>query len=44
MHKAIFTVEKAFGVWQSSFIWFLLNSRTLNQLQKTKIMRFWCLG
>jgi len=30
-HNASFTVEKACGVWQSSFICFLLNSRTLNE-------------
>ena len=29
-YKGSFTVEKAFGVWQSSLIWYLLISRTLN--------------
>jgi len=30
MFNGSFTVQKAFGVWQSSLIWFLLNSRTQN--------------
>jgi len=28
-HKASFTVEKAFGIWQS--IWFLLDNRKFNE-------------
>jgi len=30
-YNGSFMVEKAFGFWQSSLIWFLLNSRTLNE-------------
>jgi len=29
MYNSCFTAEKPFGVWQSSLIWILLNSRTL---------------
>jgi len=34
MYNGSFTVEKAFGVWQSSLILFLLNSRTLMAAEK----------
>ena len=37
MYNASFTVEKAFGVWQSSLIWLLLNSGALNEKQNNAL-------